>query len=368
MLRGEVVALVSGLVVGCSGAGNDGDQGRIATKELADAAGRADGAAAASGGADAGASTAADASGGATDDGATTGPKCGANPTELVDFNALAAQVHAATLSATPLAVDATNVNFVFSDALMRVPIRGGSVATMASLPNLFSEDVGLTLTMTSVILHHFLSDHVNEQIVSVPIAGGNATNLATTNGRIDGFGANEEAVYFVDQSGVQSVPTLGGSVKLLTNQFTASARGGFGEAIAIVGSNLIMTTSAQGGGVVSVPLQGGPPTTLATAQPNASFPMPCGADVCWWTGATPPGVAGSSGPGAIERRDASGALTSLPQAPYFPWSLVFDGTSFFETVGCDVCDGSLVRIPAAGGPSVSMGSGSFVTVDDSCA
>jgi hypothetical protein len=39
-------------------------------------------------------------------------------------------------------------------------------------------------------------------------------------------------------------------------------------------------------------------------------------------------------GPGAIERLDVSGKLTSLSQAPYFPRSLVFDGTDFFETVG----------------------------------
>jgi hypothetical protein len=48
--------------------------------------------------------------------------------------------------------------------------------------------------------------------------------------------------------------------------------------------------------------------------------------------------------------------------------SLVFDGTDFFETVGCDLCDGTLLRIPAAGGPSVTVGVGSFVAVDDSCA
>jgi hypothetical protein len=84
--------------------------------------------------------------------------------------------------------------------------------------------------------------------------------------------------------------------------------------------------------------------------------------------GATPNGVAGTSGPGAIERLNAGGKLTALAGAPYLPWSLVFDGSNFFETVACDICDGEMWRIPADGGPAVAMGSGSFVAVDDSCA
>jgi hypothetical protein len=49
-------------------------------------------------------------------------------------------------------------------------------------------------------------------------------------------------------------------------------------------------------------------------------------------------------------------------------WSFVFDGTEFFVTAGCDECDGTLIRILASGGASVSMGLGSYVTVDDTCA
>ena len=99
---------------------------------------------------------------------------------------------------------------------------------------------------------------------------------------------------------------------------------------------------------------------------------MPCGADICWWTGPTLPlnmaaGVPGP-GPGYIKRLARGGSPTTIAQAPRLPWSLVFDGTDFFETVGCDICDGTLVRIPASGGASVSMGSGSYVTVDDTCA
>ncbi|MGO9836317.1 MAG: hypothetical protein ACLP1X_19110 [Polyangiaceae bacterium] len=157
--------------------------------------------------------------------------KCGATPTQFVDFSALATEVDASGgISAMPLAVDATNVYFVFDDVLMRVPIRGGSVVTMLSLstiPDLYLHDVDLVVTSTSVILHY--SGSTNELVVSVPIEGGSVTTLATSDGTIAAFGGNEHAVYFVDQGGLKSVPTTGGNVQVLTDQLTASDTGGFG-------------------------------------------------------------------------------------------------------------------------------------------
>jgi hypothetical protein len=299
-----------------------------------------------------------------------TGPKCGATATELVDLHSLATKIDAPFIAAPSLTVDATSVYFVFDNTLMRVPIRGGSVTTMFPLntdPHLDLGSVRVIVTPTGAILH-VIDGTANEQIVRVPIQGGAATTLASSNGTIGAFGTDQQDVYFVDQGGTKAVPADGGSVRLITAQVTAAEQtGGFGGSLAVVGTNLIVTTGEQGGAVVTVPIRGGPPTTLATAQPNASFPMSCGSATCWWMGATPAGVAGSQGPGAIARLDSNGNVTTLAQAPYFPWSLVFDGTDFFETVGCDVCDGSLLRIPAAGGPPAALGSGTYAAVDESC-
>ncbi|MGO9837285.1 MAG: hypothetical protein ACLP1X_24085, partial [Polyangiaceae bacterium] len=106
--------------------------------------------------------------------------------------------------------------------------------------------------------------------------------------------------------------------------------------------------------------------TTLATQQSSASFPLACGTDVCWWTGAAPNPMV-DDGPGEIARLDANGHLTTIPGAPSFPWALAFDGTNFFEAVGCDVCPGTIVRVPVSGTPA-TMNSGGFVAVDDECA
>lgn len=107
--------------------------------------------------------------------------------------------------------------------------------------------------------------------------------------------------------------------------------------------------------------------STLAMGQPNASFPLACGEDICWWTGQTPFGVAGTSGPGFVARLAPDGGLKTLPNAPYSPWSFVFDGTDFFETVACDACFGTLLRVPASGAPVITMGEGTYAAVDDEC-
>jgi hypothetical protein len=139
---------------------------------------------------------------------------------------------------------------------------------------------------------------------------------------------------------------------------------------MAILGSNLITTANALGaapgsGEVLSLPMQGGSPVTIATQQPNAQFPMACGPDICWWTGA-PPNPMGPTGPGYIARL-SSGNVTTI-SAFVYPWSLLFDGANFFETVGCDVCPGTLVRISPSGGTPVTMADATFVAVDDQCA
>jgi hypothetical protein len=259
------------------------------------------------------------------------------------------------------LAVDTTSVYFVFGGALNRVPIRGGSVSTMLPLfpPNVIQNNDPIA-TSTSVLLHHVVVGNNNERIVSAPKQGGEATTLATSNGQVVAFTGNEKNVYFVDQSGIKSAPTAGGSVTLLTDQIGAAASG-----LAIVGPNLVVTQSANGSGaVLSVPLQGGPATTLATQQPNNSFPIACGSDVCWWTGA-PASAMGPTGPGYMARL-TKGNVTRI-SAPVYPWSIAFDGSSFFETVGCDLCPGTLVRIPLSGAPQVTMTDATFVAVDDEC-
>jgi hypothetical protein len=293
-----------------------------------------------------------------------SGPKCGSTPTQLVNLVTLAAETGANYFTGLPLAVDSTYAYFCYDSALMSVPLRGGPVSTLARLPN---ENTGIALvTSEQVVL--FAALGANYAILSVPIAGGSAVTLASVPSPvITGSGADDQNIYFIDQDGTQRVSLDGGEVALITTQVSSANTSG---PIVVRGGSLMVATGQQTGpgSIESIPIDGGPPATVATDQPNAAFPMTCGADICWWTGVTPFGLAGTSGPGDVARLAADGGVTMLPGAPFMPSSFVFDGTDFFETVLLEGFGGPLVRIPASGAPVVTMVNGpSDVVVDDTC-
>jgi hypothetical protein len=292
----------------------------------------------------------------------SSGSRCGSTPKQLVDLQALAAQTNAGISAGIPLAVDTTSLYFVMGYTLMQVPIEGGSLSQLARLPDAepaLGQDILPLLTSTKVLLHYITAGSNNEEIIGVPLQGGSPTRLTTSHGRILGFAISGPDIYFVDSDGTKTVPVSGGAVRLLTSQVASAATG-----LAVIGSRIVVTEG--NGTVVAVPVAGGPSTTLATQQQNPSFPLACGTDVCWWTGAAPNPMV-DNGPGQIARLDANGVLTTIPGAPSYPWGLAFDGSSFFEAVGCDVCPGTIMRVPLSGTPA-TVTFGGFVAVDDACA
>jgi hypothetical protein len=298
-----------------------------------------------------------------------SGPKCGSSPSQIVDFNVLSKQMNGAALSTTHFAVDGTNVYFVFNSVLMSVPIRGGPVRTLAQLA---SDPDEILVTPSHIVLPVRTGNELNETLLSISVAGGGVITLASSSNVFSGVAVDDTNVYFIDGEGTKSVPLGGGDVRLITSNVTASNI--TGQAV-VIGSDLIVSCCTQPGvvgstegNILSIPLDGGMVETLAMGQPNASFPLACGADICWWTAQTPFGVAGTQGPGFAARLAPDGGLTTLPNAPFPAWSFTFDGTAFFETVGCDLCSGSLIRIPLSGGAPVPMTAANFVAVDDQCA
>jgi len=186
-----------------------------------------------------------------------SGSKCGSTPAQLVDFNTLAKEAGASGIGAMQLAVDATSVYFVFGGALRSVPIRGGAVSLMRPLLPDVGQNCDAIVTPTSVVLHHVSSDGTNnEQVFSVPISGGQDTILATSSDFVRGLATDGHDVYFVDSVGLKSVAATGGNVQVLSDQIGPEPTG-----LAVVGSNLVVTA---GNAVVSVPIGGGPLTTLA--------------------------------------------------------------------------------------------------------
>jgi hypothetical protein len=278
-------------------------------------------------------------------------PTCSATPTQLLDFNALAHDLGADPFAETSsLAVVGTSIYFVFGETpeaggtLLSLPIRGGAYTTMIKGVTLRQVIADPVATSTAVFLNYF-PDAVtnNEGILAVSPAWPAPKMLATSNGSVSGITANDSNVYFVDQDGLKSVPIAGGNAQLLSEAFSTNTASG----LAVVGSSVVATTSdlTGTGAVYEVPIGGGSPTMIPTGQPGSFFPMACGSDVCWWTG---PGL-GETGLGFIAR--LSGSVVNTISAPADPLSLSFDGTSFYGTF----TNAGLVRIPASGGPAVTM-------------
>jgi hypothetical protein len=296
---------------------------------------------------------------------AASGAKCSASPKLLVDLDALVTTLHATEISSSFVAVDSTNVFFAFGGSLLRAPLRGGPPVVLAPVdPAYFGV---LLVTSMGIVYELSAAGRPNGSIARVSTAGGTPVTLATTSGEPGPIATDDTSVYFADGASIESVPLTGGvaphTLAVLPDGQGMQVQPVTG--LAVVGSQLVITEAS--GIVADLPLQGGSLQTLATDQANARFPMSCGSDTCWWTGPTPAGVAGTQGPGSIERL-SHGSETTITGAPYLPWSLAFDGTSFFETVACDICSGTLMRIPASGNKPVTMAAGGFVAVDDTCA
>jgi hypothetical protein len=160
-----------------------------------------------------------------------SGPKCGSTPTEIVDLSALGG----GSLYAVELAIDATNVYFSYENVLMSVPIRGGSVRTLARLPQ---DPDSILVTRSYIVFADRAGNEFNETLMSVPIAGGSPITLASSSTVFGGVAADDQTVYFIDQDGTKSIPVAGGNVEVITTQVTSANAGG---RIAIVGGNLIV-------------------------------------------------------------------------------------------------------------------------------
>jgi hypothetical protein len=219
-------------------------------------------------------------------------------------------------------------------------------------LMSITGDEDAMIATSASIVLA--LSSQGMNAIVELPFAGGPVTTLAPAHGTVGSLVADATDIYFADDDGTESVPLVGGSVRTLTSQ-----TGSLGLASSDV-----------------IPKAGGALTTLSTLQPGPQFPMSCGNDLCWMTAypcaGLPSGemcVAGQ-GQGAIVRMPAGGAPVTLAQdqALYSPAQMIFDGNAFFVVSSEDTSpDGSLSKVPVAGGTPASVGRANSIAVLDGC-
>jgi hypothetical protein len=289
---------------------------------------------------------------------------CAASPTTLVQPFWSQPQISAGHVG--DIVVTGTHVYFTLNEpsSLWRVPIGGGQPTMLMSITG---DEDAMIATSASIVLA--LSSQGMNAIVELPFAGGPVTTLAPAHGTVGSLVADATDIYFADDDGTESVPLVGGSVRTLTSQ-TGS--------LGLASSDVIIAVDGSGyaGTIFSIPKAGGALTTLSTLQPGPQFPMSCGNDLCWMTAypcaGLPSGemcVAGQ-GQGAIVRMPAGGAPVTLAQdqALYSPAQMIFDGNAFFVVSSEDTSpDGSLSKVPVAGGTPASVGRANSIAVLDGC-
>jgi hypothetical protein len=314
------------------------------------------------------ASTNSDASTG-SDSSTETTAKCGPTPTSLISSKGLFSLASGGLSAAMDLAVNATDlyvaVNSNPNATIVRVPLGGGSISTVAAVEG---NEQALVLTSDYVVFaksHTASNNGWAGEIVRVGLDGTDRTVLFSGSispssifGPAGTLATDGKNAYFAAQDGVRSIPLTGGAATVLTTHTGA---------MALVGSNVVVADSTAEG-IFSVPAAGGPVTAVTTGLTGNLGPVvACGSAICWASEIeVAPSMAGTE---TLQELGPSGPPTTLSQggALYVVYRLVFDGSDFFATTLADASLGTLVKVPAAGGPPTSGAFGSGLAIDADC-
>jgi sugar lactone lactonase YvrE len=238
------------------------------------------------------------------------------------------------------IAVDATNVYWATGDGAVRtVPLDGGSTTTLATGVS----STAMAIDSTNVYLGVFPSG-----VAVVPKVGGSLTTLASSPQVAGGaLAVDATSVYFLDPGAgeVGKIPLGGGAVSVLASGFGLPSTG-----LAIDATRAYVLATVNGvGGILSVPLDGGTPTTLLSglgigggiqiALEGATLYYTDGSsvDAMPRTGGTPVTVASDL--------IATGAIA-------------VDGANVYVTGNYPPMGGRLTRVPLGGGTPVTLVSG----------
>ena len=296
-------------------------------------------------------------------------PRCGSTPTRFLSMSDLASP-GVGLSAAMDFAVNATDLyvadNTDPTGAILRVPLRGGATMRIAAVQG---SEQSMALSTEYLVFSEAHAGNAggwSGEIVRVGLDGSDRTVLfsgdvavASIFGPARTLVTDDKKAYFATGGGVMSVPLAGGPATTLTTH---------AGAIALVGSSVVVADSAAGG-LFRVPVAGGSATTLVSGLTGNLGPVvACGSSVCWASEVEV--VPSMQGTATLQQLDASGAATTLSQgdALYVVYRLLFDGTEFFATMLADASVGTLARVPAAGGTPVVGGDfGAGIAVDDEC-
>ena len=246
---------------------------------------------------------------------------------------------------------------------VMRIPLGGGQPASIAS-GYLFGQPV---LTATSLLFLALSTPPASDSdaILSVPLTGGPVRTLFTlpsSDGFANGLATDGTFAYFGDQQGLEAIPIASDSG---APAMTTIVPGALTDGIGVFGQRLLFTLPQ--GGIESVllpPAANSPVTTLGNTGPAPVDLQPCGSVACWLDEQN----------GTLEEMSPQGGtITRIPLTSGFGSAnaFAFDGTDFY-VMGGDPKTNLLARIPGAGGcpviiATMSTSNSSAAAVDDEC-
>lgn len=283
---------------------------------------------------------------------------CGPTPAKLVDYAQDVPEPGAGAVQMPAVHADTGNVfyllnwstGFTESGYLMRLPkwdVLPERIAVVEGGGSGRHQD--LAVTPNAALFIQTGGPNPGEgAIVSVSKTGGEPKTLAATNGRANALVVDDRNAYFVDGEGTKSVPLAGGTVQTLTGLKPYS--------IMVEGSTLYLAEGGPPGAISSVPVEGGPVSTLAVEPLGVLHLVSCGSNLCFLT----PTVMDAS----LKQLDREGNVTTLVTGLYKPYQLLFDGESLFVSAGW-----GLSRFSADGKRSASFDTDvlSNIALDDSC-